>query len=200
MIICGLVLDSEALRFITFSCIFGIILLLIIIKLSWEKIREKFTLLMIGMFFLFVPFVVCFLMIFAVLPPVLDSYIIVEPAKEYKVEIVKKEFKKGSKGESTRINKRGKKETVYKYEIGDEYNLHLKKWYKSSNDKETITVDLPKEKFDNYKENQLVFLKSYKGFLGFRHIIIDDNTLKPVEEESTSDKKEQLSNSEKTTN
>ena len=156
MIICGLVLDSEALRFITFSCIFGIILLLIIIKLSWEKIREKFTLLMIGLFFLFVPFVVCFLMIFAVLPPVLDSYIIVEPAKEYKVEIVKKEFKKGSKGESTRINKRGKKETVYKYEIEDEYNLHLKKWYKSSNDKETITVDLPKEKFDNYKENQLV--------------------------------------------
>ncbi len=200
MIICGLVLDSEALRFITFSCIFGIILLLIIIKLSWEKIREKFTLLMIGLFFLFVPFVVCFLMIFAVLPPVLDSYIIVEPAKEYKVEIVKKEFKKGSKGESTRINKRGKKETVYKYEIEDEYNLHLKKWYKSSNDKETITVDLPKEKFDNYKENQLVFLKSYKGFLGFRHIIIDDNTLKPVEEESTSDKKEQLYNREKTTN
>lgn len=200
MIICGLVLDSEALRFITFSCIFGIILLLIIIKLSWEKIREKFTLLMIGLFFLFVPFVVCFLMIFAVLPPVLDSYIIVEPAKEYKVEIVKKEFKKGSKGESTRINKRGKKETVYKYEIEDEYNLHLKKWYKSSNDKETITVDLPKEKFDNYKENQLVFLKSYKGFLGFRHIIIDDNTLKPVEKESSSDKNEQLSNSEKTTN
>jgi hypothetical protein len=139
-------------------------------------------------------------MIFAILPPVLDSYIIVEPAKEYKVEIVKKEFKKGSKGESTRINKRGKKETVYKYEIEDEYNLHLKKWYKSSNDKETITVDLPKEKFDNYKENQLVFLKSYKGFLGFRHIIIDDNTLKPVEEESTSDKKEQLYNREKTTN
>lgn len=200
MIICGLVLDSEALRFITFSCIFGIILLLIIIKLSWEKIREKFTLLMIGLFFLFVPFVVCFLMIFAVFPPVLDSYIIVEPAKEYKVEIVKKEFKKGSKGESTRINKRGKKETVYKYEIEDEYNLHLKKWYKSSNDKETITVDLPKEKFDNYKENQLVFLKSYKGFLGFRHIIIDDNTLKPVEKESSSDKNEQLSNSEKTTN
>lgn len=46
--------------------------------------------------------------------------------------------------------------------------------------KKADTVE--KEEFNKYKEKQLVYLESYKGFLGFRHIVINDKALKPVEE------------------
>ena len=203
MVILGLIIDSDAIGIIGPSCFIGIIFFfaffVIALKIFWQTIKNHLGLLFLCMLFLFFPIIFSWFFIFGMLPPILDSYFIVEPAKEYKVEIIKKEFKKGKEGESVSYDKRGRKTVNYKYKIEDQYNLHLKKWYQSSNDKELIVIDVPKEKFDIYKEKQLVYLKSYKGFLGFRHIVIEDNALKPVEDSPT-DTIEQSSTNENKTN
>ena len=189
MVILGLILDSDALKILFSSGIVGVIfflgLFVVSLKVFWKYIKEYIILAIFLLFFLghFVIFLWFFM--FCIMPPVIDSWFIVEQTKEYKVEVVKKEFKKGKEGESVSYDKRGRRKSVHKYKMDDQYNLHLKKWYQSSDDKENIIIDVPKEKFDTYKEKQLVSLKSYKGFLGFRHIVIEDNALKPVEDSST---------------
>ncbi len=191
MIIAGLIIDTDAIKIISSSGIVGILLFLTIviitIKIFWQKIKEKLALSIFCIILLSIPIT----LVSFIIPLVLDSCSIVEPTKEYKVEIVKKEFIKGVEGETTKIDKRGRKEIVSKYKIEDNYRLHLKKWYKSSDDKPLI-AEVSKKEFDNCKENQLVYLKSYKGFLGFRHIVLDDKALKPVEE-STKEKTDQPS-------
>ncbi len=185
MIIAGLVLDTEGYKILISSLFIGIIIFLslsaLFFKIFWGKIKENIVMSVLISILCFFPILLIWFILFGMLPPAIDSYYIVEPKKEYKVEILKKEFIKGHEEVRTKRNKRGKEEVVYKSKVDDNYRIYLKKWYDSKVD-EPIYADVEKEEFNKYKEKQLVYLESYKGFLGFRHIVINDKALKPVEE------------------
>ncbi len=185
MIIGGLVLDTEALTILLSSCFVGILfffaLFVMSVKILWKYIKEYMVLFIFLSFIGFFPILLIWFLIFGVMPPILDSFFIVEQPKEYKVEILKTEFHKGKETKIVSSTKKGGKRTNFHSNIPDSYRVYLKKWYESKGD-DPLIVDADTLEYTNYfKDKKFINLKCYRGFLGFRHILSEDIANKPIE-------------------